>query len=85
VPLAEAGIASGAISALREVGGVLGVAVLASVFARHGGYASPDEFAAGFKDAIWAAVAFSVVGVAAALVTRKDTVEPRREAGISSP
>jgi EmrB/QacA subfamily drug resistance transporter len=83
VPLAEAGIASGANSAIREVGGVLGVAVLASVFARHGGYASPDEFAAGFKDAIWAAVAFSVVGVAAALVTRKDTVEPRREAGIS--
>ena len=36
----EEGKASGANNAIREVGGVLGVAVLASVFAREGGYAS---------------------------------------------
>src|SRR3954447_5610299 len=34
----EEGIASGAANALRELGGVFGVAVLASVFASHGSY-----------------------------------------------
>ena len=39
---AEAGKASGATNAIREIGAVLGVAVLASVFAAHGGYDSPE-------------------------------------------
>ncbi|MCW3000619.1 MAG: family efflux transporter permease subunit, partial [Solirubrobacterales bacterium] len=38
----EAGQASGATNAIRELGGVMGVAVLASVFAANGGYASPQ-------------------------------------------
>jgi predicted MFS family arabinose efflux permease len=37
VPPQEAGVASGTNSSLRELGGVLGVAVLAAVFTRHGG------------------------------------------------
>ena len=37
----EEGKASGANNAIREVGGVFGVAVLASLFARYGGYESP--------------------------------------------
>src|SRR5919197_4061798 len=41
VPLAEAGVASGTNSTLRELGGVLGVAVLAAVFSRPGVYSSP--------------------------------------------
>ncbi len=69
VPLKEAGIASGANSALRELGGVLGVAVLASVFARHGVYTSRATFVHGFTDALWVAVAFSAIGVGAALLT----------------
>ena len=36
VPLAEAGVASGTNSTIRELGGVLGVAVLATVFVRPG-------------------------------------------------
>jgi hypothetical protein len=36
VPIQEAGLASGANSAKRELGGVFGVAILASVFAAHG-------------------------------------------------
>ncbi len=40
----EEGKASGANNAIREVGGVLGVAVLASIFARYGGYESPMTF-----------------------------------------
>jgi EmrB/QacA subfamily drug resistance transporter len=69
VPLKEAGIASGANSALRELGGVLGVAVLASVFARHGVYTSPRVFVDGFTQALWVAVGFSALGVVAALLT----------------
>ena len=38
----DEGKASGASNAIREVGGVFGVAVLASIFARTGGYESPE-------------------------------------------
>ena len=37
----EVGQASGATNTIRELGGVLGVAVLASVFSSAGGYESP--------------------------------------------
>lgn len=74
VRLDQAGVASGANSAIREVGGVLGVAVLASVFAAHGTYASASAFAHGFRAAMWGAVAFSLAGVGAALlVTTRQT------------
>lgn len=56
VALSQAGIASGTNSALRELGGVFGVAVLASVFAAHGGYASPAQFIHGFSTALWVGV-----------------------------
>jgi MFS family permease len=52
----EAGKASGATSAIREVGAVLGVAVLASVFAANGGYESPQVFADGLVAALPIAV-----------------------------
>ena len=48
----EEGIASGATNALRELGGVFGVAVLASVFAAHGGYASGTAFVDGLRPAV---------------------------------
>jgi EmrB/QacA subfamily drug resistance transporter len=62
----EEGKASGTNNAIREVGGVLGVAVLASIFARYGGYESPAIFTDGLVPAIW--VGAVVVG-AGALVT----------------
>jgi EmrB/QacA subfamily drug resistance transporter len=62
----EEGKASGTNNAIREVGGVLGVAVLASIFARYGGYGSPQTFTDGLVPAIW--VGAIVVG-AGALVT----------------
>jgi EmrB/QacA subfamily drug resistance transporter len=61
----EEGKASGANNAIREVGGVLGVAVLASIFARSGGYATPETFNEGFVPAI--SVGAVVVGLGAAL------------------
>jgi EmrB/QacA subfamily drug resistance transporter len=63
----ETGIASGTNSALRELGGVFGIAVLASVFTRPGVYSSPDTFVAGFRSALWVAVAFSAAGIPLAL------------------
>jgi EmrB/QacA subfamily drug resistance transporter len=68
VPLREAGVASGTNSMLRELGGVLGIAVLASVFARPGIYRSPAVFIHGFTQALWVGVGFSALGVAAALL-----------------
>jgi hypothetical protein len=68
VPLQEAGVASGTNSMLRELGGVLGIAVLASVFARQGIYHSPRVFIDGFTQALWVGVGLSALGVAAALL-----------------
>ena len=48
----EEGQASGANNAIREVGGVFGVAVLASVFSRAGGYTSPQAFVDGLHAAV---------------------------------
>jgi EmrB/QacA subfamily drug resistance transporter len=48
----RAGTASGTSNAVREVGGVFGVAVLASVFAGAGGYATPQAFVDGFVPAV---------------------------------
>ena len=41
VRTAQTGQASGATNAIRELGGVLGIAVLATVFTSHGSYATP--------------------------------------------
>ena len=48
----EEGKASGANNAIRELGGVFGVAVLASVFAHVGGYASAEAFVDGMNAAV---------------------------------
>ena len=50
---AEQGQASGANNAIRELGGVLGVAVLASIFAGRGGYGSGQAFTDGMVPAVF--------------------------------
>ena len=64
----EAGQASGATNAIREVGGALGVAVLASVFAASGSYASPQAFVDGMTSAAWVGAAVLAVGALLALL-----------------
>lgn len=66
VPANDTGVAAGTNTALRELGGVFGVAILAAVFAQHGGYASPESFIDGFKPALWVAAAVPLIGVMAA-------------------
>ncbi|MER7825279.1 DHA2 family efflux MFS transporter permease subunit [Streptomyces sp. NPDC096097] len=69
---ADQGRASGANNALREVGGALGVAVLASVFSAQGGYESPQAFTDGTVPALWiGAGAVALAAGLALLVPRK--------------
>jgi EmrB/QacA subfamily drug resistance transporter len=65
----ETGQASGATNAIRELGGVLGIAVLATVFTSHGSYVSPQAFVNGLTPALWVGVAVLAAGalIAAAL------------------
>jgi hypothetical protein len=62
--VAEAAVGKGAgvRGMMRELGGVLGIAVTVAVFAGAGGYASAEAFADGFVPAIGVAAAFSLAG-----------------------
>ena len=73
---AEAGQASGATNAIREFGGVLGVAVLAAVFSAHGSYATPSSFAAGLTAALPVGAAFLAAGAVIALLIPRLTRQP---------
>src|SRR5580658_5229939 len=64
----EEGIASGANNAIRELGGVFGIAVLGVVFSARGGYASAASFVAGLTPALWAGAAGVVVAAVAAML-----------------
>ncbi|MGW2815314.1 DHA2 family efflux MFS transporter permease subunit [Streptomyces sp. NPDC001415] len=80
----EQGIASGANNALREVGGALGIAVLASVFSAQGGYGSARAFVDGLGPALWVGAGVVAVAAASALLlpgrTAQARVEPAPEA-----
>jgi EmrB/QacA subfamily drug resistance transporter len=82
----EEGKASGANNAFREVGGVFGVAVLASVFSRYGSYESAATFNDGLVVATWVGAAVVAAGALAALaipgkrVAREAVREPALEA-----
>jgi EmrB/QacA subfamily drug resistance transporter len=76
----EEGQASGANNAIRELGGVFGVAVLASIFAHYGGYGSGESFVDGLVPAIYAGAAVVAVGALAALgISRGRRVEAQAE------
>jgi len=64
----EEGQASGANNAIRELGGVFGVAVLASIFASTGGYGSGTSFVSGLTPAVWLGAALVGVGALVAFV-----------------
>ena len=64
----SAGQASGATNAIRELGGVMGIAVLASVFSAHGSYASPQAYTDGMVSAVWVGAAVLAAGALVALL-----------------
>ncbi len=72
----EEGQASGANNAVRELGGVLGVAVLASVFSHYGGYSSGPAFVDGLTPAVYAGAAVVALGAVAMFAIKR---RPPRE------
>jgi MFS family permease len=77
------GKASGATNAIRELGGVFGVAVLASVFAHAGGYRTAETFTHGTSTAVWIGGAVVALGaVAAALIPRRARRETAESAEV---
>ena len=62
----EEGQASGANNAIRELGGVFGVAVLASIFAHGGGYRTGETFAHGLTTSLYVGAAVVALGSLAA-------------------
>jgi EmrB/QacA subfamily drug resistance transporter len=75
---AEEGQASGANNAIRELGGVFGVAVLASVFAHYGGYGSGESFVDGMTPAVYIGAVIVALGAVAAFAIKR----PRRGAEV---
>ena len=74
----DVGAVAGVNSMLRELGGVLGLAVFVAVFAATGGYDSPEAFVGGFVPAMATCAALVACGaVAAAFVPGR----PRRGTG----
>jgi EmrB/QacA subfamily drug resistance transporter len=71
----EEGQASGANNAVRELGGVFGVAVLASVFSQYGGYGTAGSFVEGMTPAVWIGAGVVAVGSLAAFAIKR---APRR-------
>jgi EmrB/QacA subfamily drug resistance transporter len=71
VPAEAEGQASGANNAIRELGGVLGVAVLAAVFAHVGGYQSGQAFTDGMVPAVWIGAAIVLFGSIASFAIKR--------------
>jgi EmrB/QacA subfamily drug resistance transporter len=76
----EEGQASGANNAIRELGGVFGVAVLASVFTHYGSYHTPHSFVSGLTPAMYLGALIVGLGAVAALF-----IERRRQTATTSP
>ena len=76
----DEGKASGASNAIREVGGVFGVAVLASIFARTGGYESAASFTDGLVAATWVGAVVVALGAVVALAVPATAARRERRA-----
>jgi EmrB/QacA subfamily drug resistance transporter len=74
------GKASGATNAIRELGGVFGVAVLAAVFSHVGGYQTSETFVHGLTTAVYIGGALVAVGAVAAAL-----IKPRRALAVALP
>ncbi|MFD5744523.1 MFS transporter [Streptomyces massasporeus] len=84
VRASEQGIASGANNALREVGGALGIAVMASIFAAQGGYETGQTFVDGMRPAlVTGSAVVALAGIAALLIPTRRRTE--RQEGTAEP
>jgi MFS family permease len=67
----QEGQASGANNAIRELGGVFGVAILASVFSHYGGYRSGPAFVDGMTPAVYVGAAVVALGAVASFSIKR--------------
>jgi EmrB/QacA subfamily drug resistance transporter len=81
----EEGQASGANNAVRELGGVFGVAVLASIFAHSGGYSTGQSFVDGMTPAVWVGAGVVLLGSVAAFAIRRPRRGGEQEAEVLRP
>jgi EmrB/QacA subfamily drug resistance transporter len=78
VPSELEGVASGTNAAFRELGGVLGIAVLGAVFSANGGYATGTSFVNGLVPATLAGAGLVALGAFSTLL-----IPSRRNASVS--
>jgi MFS family permease len=76
------GIASGTSNALRQVGTVLGIAVLGSVFSATGSLGSPDQFTTGLTAAL--TVSAAILGASALVVLLAPETRTARQAAVGA-
>ncbi|MFI7138812.1 MFS transporter [Streptomyces massasporeus] len=82
----EQGIASGANNALREVGGALGIAVMASIFAARGGYETGQTFVDGMRPAlVTGSAVVALAGIAALLIPTRRRTERQEDPAEQAP
>ncbi|MGH9116081.1 MAG: MFS transporter [Acidimicrobiales bacterium] len=79
---ADEGVASGTNNSFRELGGVLGIAVLGSVFSALGGYAGGADFVSGLIPAV--AVGAGVVGAGGLLALALPAFSTVKEPAVSA-
>jgi EmrB/QacA subfamily drug resistance transporter len=84
VPPADSGVAAGSNNTLRETGGLFGVAVLAAVFAAHGGYGSAPSFMHGVRFALLVAAAAALLALVPALLGPSKADTFAQVAGVSN-
>jgi EmrB/QacA subfamily drug resistance transporter len=70
------GVASGTSNALRQLGTVLGIAVLGSVFSAYGGYTSLASFVDGLEPAMWVGAIVLAVGAGLILLSPQRITAP---------
>jgi EmrB/QacA subfamily drug resistance transporter len=80
----EEGQASGANNAIRELGGVFGVAVLAAVFSAVGGYETATAFVDGMNAAVYIGAALVAIGAVAAFAIPSRRRPGKASVGIES-
>src|SRR2546421_13052802 len=81
----QEGQASGANNAIRELGGVFGVAVLAAVFTVNGGYGSGQQFVDGMNPAVMIGAALVAIGAIAAFAIKRTPHTERIQTATDAP
>ena len=78
-------LASATNSSFREIGGVFGIAIAASVFAHNGSIAAPREFVDGLTPSLAVACGLSLLGAAVGLTAGQRRPTPNRRRQLLDP